>query len=243
MCSNCATVSASDLWANSFDAVLLPPSCSSPPPCLALCAHNFNSLITKVFQLNISAFLRVARAQVRCTRRMRIPAIIYLQANVSLSLLIYLSLSLSLRVVINCNKIENSRFRIIRFHFAIFIIFFAACCSCKFVAAGAAAKLSPSPLPSQVAHSKNIFIIFITIVILARKVLHSKSFVFGQLCCGWQASEGRQAGKGEGRRERQRRLLGRRARKLFMLTMSSQQISELISPVFGSSGNNFSVDK
>lgn len=147
------------------------------------------------------------------------------------------SLSLSPRVVINCNKIENSRFRIIRFHFALFIIFFAACCSCKFVAAAAAAKLSPS----QVAHSKNIFIIFITIVILARKVLHSKSFVFGQLCCGWQASEGKRAG--EGRRERERRLLGRRARKLFMLTMSSQQISELISPVFGSSGNNFSVDK
>lgn len=148
-----------------------------------------------------------------------------------------LSLSLSPRVVINCNEIENSRFRIIRFHFALFIIFFAACCSCKFVAAAAAAKLSPS----QVAHSKNIFIIFITIVILARKVLHSKSFVFGQLCCGWQASEGKRAG--EGRRERERRLLGRRARKLFMLTMSSQQISELISPVFGSSGNNFSVDK
>lgn len=176
---------------------------------------------------------------------MRIPAIIYLQANVSLSLPIPLSFSLSLllRVVINCNEIENSRLRIIRFHFALFIIFFAACCSCKFVAAAAAAKLSPSllPLPSQVAHSKNIFIIFITIVILARKVLHSKSFVFGQLCCGWQASEGKRAG--EGRRERERRLLGRRARKLFMLTMSSQQISELISPVFGSSGNNFSVDK
>lgn len=214
-----------------------PPSLFSPPPRLALCAHNFNSLITKVFQLNISAFLRVARAQVHCTRRMRIPAIIYLQANVSLSLPIPLSLSLLLRVVINCNEIENSRFRIIRFHFALFIIFFAACCSCKFVAAAAAAKLSPS----QVAHSKNIFIIFITIVILAQKVLHSKSFVFGQLCCGWQASEGKRAG--EGRRERERRLLGRRARKLFMLTMSSQQISELISPVFGSSGNNFSVDK
>lgn len=168
---------------------------------------------------------------------MRIPAIIYLQANVSLSQPISLPLTLLLRVVINCNEIENSRFRIIRFHFAIFIIFFAACCSCKFVAAAAAAKLSPS----QVAHSKNIFIIFITIVILAQKVLHSKSFVFGQLCCGWQASEGKQAG--EGRRERERRLLGRRARKLFMLTMSSQQISELISPVFGSSGNNFSVDK
>lgn len=167
---------------------------------------------------------------------MRIPAIIYLQANVSLSLPIPLPLTLLLRVVINCNEIENSRFRIIRFHFALFIIFFAACCSCKFVAA-AAAKLSPS----QVAHSKNIFIIFITIVILARKVLHSKSFVFGQLCCGWQGSEGKRAG--EGRRERERRLLGRRARKLFMLTMSSQQISELISPVFGSSGNNFSVDK
>lgn len=106
------------------------------------------------------------------------------------------SLSLSPRVVINCNKIENSRFRIIRFHFALFIIFFAACCSCKFVAAAAAAKLSPS----QVAHSKNIFIIFITIVILARKVLHSKSFVFGQLCCGWQASEGKQ-GEGRGRKE------------------------------------------
>lgn len=236
MCSNCATVSASDLWANSFDAVSPPPPSffSSPSPLLALCAHNFNSLITKVFQLNISAFLRVARAQVRCTRRMRIPAIIYLQANVSLSQPIPLFLSLSPRVVINCNEIENSRFRIIRFHFALFIIFFAACCSCKFVAA---AKLSPS----QVAHSKNIFIIFITIVILARKVLHSKSFVFGQLCCGWQASEGKRAG--EGRRERERRLLGRRARKLFMLTMSSQQISELISPVFGSSGNNFSVDK
>jgi len=64
--------------------------------------------------------------------------------------------------------------------------FLAACCSCKFVAAYA--KLSSSS-PSQVAHSKNIFIIFITIVILAQKFCIQKVLYLGNFSV-WKGTRG-----------------------------------------------------